>query len=305
MTDQPQLPPRPAPRPVIVDSADRHKAEEERRRVDALRYSLYAETNSPQVELAFRLWCQHYSQPYSQASFDAFVESVLTNAQNLNYVQSLRALELPETLRQLGLQTWPPPEGAPNRRVTAPPRFAAPTAPQPPAISQQKVKAIRSQAVKFDVVDLFETVSGQWVLLVFFVLLTLVDWATNVWMMNGETELGTALATSSVWHWLLGLLLVFTEMYFAMAKALLKRYSQVEGLQRWLLLAMLVIAVLAVIYDLAATFFPPYNLIAQSGQPASILGGVIVGALLAIVTTIGSSKVIEQAIICFELRRQK
>lgn len=293
-----QLPPR--PRPVVVDS-------EARRKADAFRYDVYANANSPQVELAFQLWCRQFNHQATQESFDQFVEAVAGDANNMAYVQSIRELPLPNTLYQLGLQTWPPPQGAPNRRITAPPRFVAPPAEPtpPPAIVQQKVKAIRSQAVKFDVVDLFETVSGQWVLLVFFVLLTLVDWATNVWMMNGATELGTALATSSVWHWLLGLLLVFTEMYFAMAKALLKRYSQVEGLQRWLLLAMLVVAVLAVIYDLAATFFPPYNLIAQNGQPASILGGVIVGALLAIVTTIGSSKVIEQAIICFELRRQK
>lgn len=171
---------------------------------------------------------------------------------------------------------------------------------------KQKKVASSGTEVEFDLApEIFETEWGQWVLLVFFFILTLVDWVTNVWMLTGRTDLGSAVDSASFWHWLIGGILVFSEMYVTMARALIKRTSKARGTQITYLYAMLVIAIIAAVYDFAATVIPLYRFIAASGDLAGILGGLVVGLLIAIVTTVGSSKVIEQAKICFDLFRQR
>lgn len=304
---QPQHAPRPTPHPVIVEG-------EARRQQDAIRYGLYTAANTPQMEYAYRLWLQQFTLTDNVENYHRFIEAVVTDEGNRHYVQSIRELPDQAVLAYLGVASWPPPGMQLSRPTAPPPRFTPPVAqaatqsitmpPVEPKPLRKNIKSVKTQAVGFDLVDFFDTEYGQWVMLGLFVLLTIVDWATNIWMLTGEEDLGTAIRTATIWHWLLGLLLVWTEMYFAMAKALFRRSVKVDGLQRWLLLAMLGIAVLAVVYDLLATFIPPFNLIAKSGDAFSIIGGIIVGALLAVVTTVGSSKVVEQAIVCFQLRKQ-
>lgn len=176
----------------------------------------------------------------------------------------------------------------------------------PLSTRQEPKHATSGRSVTFDLAaEIFETEWGQWLMLGIFVILTLVDLVTNVWMLTGREQLGPAMANASVWHWIIGLVLVFSEMYVTMARALIKRTPKNRGTQVVYLWGMLVIAILAAVYDFAASAIPLYRFIASNGELFGILGGVIIGLLVAIVTTVGSSKVVEQAKVCYDLFTQK
>lgn len=286
------------PQQVVVDHAERQRQQQ-------VRNYLYLHSNIPQIELAYRRWLEHKGGiPDTEDAFHLFVAEVTPSAQNWDYVRSQLALTHQEALRQLGVATWPLPGQMP--RPMAPKLIPAATSPPVPTGGTKKVKKVRIEAVQTEILaEFFETEVGQWVLLVFFFLLTIVDWVTNVWMLTGERQLGVAMSEATVWHWLLGGILVFTEMYFGIARWLIKRSAKASGEIKALLYLFAFICVLAMVYDLAATFLPPYYVIAVDNDLMAQLGGIIVGALLALGTTIASSKVIEQTIVCFQLARQK
>lgn len=281
----------------------RREAAQQEQQQRQIKVRLYAEANTVYVELAYQEWLRQFGREDTSESFALFADAVSGNPQNWQHVQHIYTLSYAEALQRLGVTEWPQlgRQLRPTTLPSSPQTTGEATGASPP---KRRVKEIRSEAVKFQMVEFFETEPGQWAFLFFFIILTLIDLITNVWMLTGRLELDDAIASASIWHWLLGFVLVFTEMYFAMARALIKRAGKVEASQRLILYGMLVATIIAVLYDLAATFLPPYNLLAANGDPASIIGGIVLGTLLAVVTTVGSSKLFEQIFICIELRRQ-
>lgn len=173
---------------------------------------------------------------------------------------------------------------------------------QPPPATKSAVqppKEVKFEKITIDVAhEYFETEQGQWFLWFLCLAMTLLDWVTNVWALTQSLDVGAGLEKATIWHWSLGGILVFSEIYLGLVRTLWRRTPKSRAQEVVILIALWIIVLLAIGYDFVATLIPPYNAIGG-------VGGIITGLLLAGITTVGSSYFIQQSQIVWQLYKQR
>jgi hypothetical protein len=180
------------------------------------------------------------------------------------------------------------------------PRSVSYRPPPPSTISAiQPPKEVKFEKIKIDVGhEYFETEQGQWMLWFIFLALTILDWVTNVWALTQSLDMGVGLESANIWHWTLGGILVFSEIYLGLVRTLWRRTPKDRAQEVVILIVLWIIVLLAIGYDFIATLFPPYYAIGG-------VGGIITGLLLAGITTVGSSYFLQQSQIVWQLFKQR
>ncbi len=187
------------------------------------------------------------------------------------------------------------------KHTLQPPTLPTYRTPAPATIVAQpdQPKSVTFQKITIDVQnEYFETEQGQWMLWFLCLGLTILDWVTNVWALTQSLDIGAGLENATIWHWALGGVLVFSEIYLGIVRSLWRRTPKDRAQEVVILIVLWIVVLLAIGYDFFATLIPPYNAIGG-------LGGIITGLLLAAITTIGSSYFLQQSQIVWQLFKQR